>query len=287
MNRRRFLAITAASLMPHGARASVWRGTALGADVSITLQGQGADAALADVRQLLRGIEGLFSLYKPSSALCRLNANGRAMTPAPAFLRLMAICGDIVRRTNGCFDPTVQPLWQALATGGDIIAARNLIGWDRVAITADVIRLAEGQALTFNGIAQGFATDLVTERLATFGFTRALVNIGEYRALGGPWSLSIDDPRFGALAQLSLDGNAVATSSPAAIMVGGHPHILSRGGQPPLWSTVSVAAPSAALADGLSTAFCLMDRDAIKRVLTGTDGVALRLIDHSGNLTTL
>ena len=35
-------------------------------------------------------------------------------------------------RPTGAFDPTVQPLWLALATGGDAHAARRPIGWDRV-----------------------------------------------------------------------------------------------------------------------------------------------------------
>lgn len=286
MKRRRFLAISAACLLPRGAQASVWRGTALGADVSVTLSGRGAEKALTEVRQILRHIEGLFSLYVPSSALCRLNATGQDVNPASEMQRLVTLCDKTVNLTGGCFDPTVQPLWQALATGGDADAARALIGWDRVRVTPAAIHLAAGQALTFNGIAQGFATDLVTEHLLALGFSRALVNIGEYRAMGGPWPLTIVDPEFGALAQLSLNGMAVATSSPAAMTVGGQPHILSRNGQPPLWSTVSVTATSAGMADGLSTAFCLMDHAAIQRVLARTEAVTARLIDQNGNLTT-
>ena len=40
-------------------------------------------------------------------------------------------------------------------------------------------------------------------------------------------------------------------------------------GQPPRWQTVSVSAPSAAVADALSTAFCLMERPAIAAALAG------------------
>ena len=75
------------------------------------------------------------------------------------------------RATGGAFDPSVQPLWQALARGGDVEAARALTGWERVTIGQD-ITLAPGQALTFNGIAQGFATDVVTDLLASRGFGR-------------------------------------------------------------------------------------------------------------------
>jgi thiamine biosynthesis lipoprotein len=42
-----------------------------------------------------------------------------------------------------------------------------------------------GQALTFNGIAQGFATDLVVGELQAAGAEKVLANIGEYAGFGG------------------------------------------------------------------------------------------------------
>ena len=285
MRRRRLLQIAAATLAcPRGARASVWQGTALGADVSVTLTGQGADAALSRLRLTLDRMETLFSLYRPS-ALTALNAGGSLWSPDPEFLALCELIDEAHRLTAGHFDPTVQPLWLALATGGDSTAARALIGWDRVTVTPDRIALAPGQALTFNGIAQGYATDIVTAELAASGFTHALVNIGEHRALGGPWRIGLSDPTFGGLAQTTLTGQAVATSSPAALLIGDRPHILSAGDTPPRWSTVSVSAPTAALADALSTAFCLMDRTAIRATLAALPDTQARLIDPSGNLT--
>ena len=283
MKRRRFLTLTAAALAcPRGATASVWQGTALGADVSVTLKGPGTDAALDRVRATLNRMDALFSLYQPSQ-LTALNTTGTLACDG-AFLNLARIADTAHRLTKGHFDPTVQPLWTALATGGDIAAARALIGWDRVTLTDDRIALAPGQALTFNGIAQGFATDVVTAELAAAGFTHALVNIGEYRALGGPWHVGIADPTFGVLAQTTLTTQAIATSSPAAITVGGQPHILSRSGTAPHWSTVSVTAPGAAMADALSTAFCLMDRNAIRATLDQLPDTQARLVDVSGNL---
>ena len=285
MKRRRFLQIAAATLAcPRGARARTWQGTALGADVSITLTGPGAETALARTRETLTRIEALFSLYRPSQ-LTALNATGTLAAPDPGMIALCRLADDAFRLTAGRFDPTVQPLWTALATGGDTNAARALIGWDRVTLRPDRITLAPGQALTFNGIAQGYATDVVTAELAAMGFTHALVNIGEYRALGGPWRIGLADPRFGDLGRITLTGRAVATSSPATLFVGGRPHILSRDWRMPLWATVSVTAPTAALADALSTAFCLMDRDAIRAALARRPGTHARLIDADGNLT--
>lgn len=58
-----------------------------------------------------------------------------------------------------------------------------------VAFDAELIKPAPSQALTFNGIAQGFATDLVADVLRDHCLTNTLVNIGEYRAMGGALAL--------------------------------------------------------------------------------------------------
>jgi thiamine biosynthesis lipoprotein len=153
------------------------------------------------------------------------------------------------------------------------------------------VTLAPGQALTLNGIAQGFATDLVADGLRAAGFTHALVDVGEYRALGGPFRIGVEDPAAGLLASRAVTDGAVATSSPGALTIGGMPHILdplTGGAARPRWSTVSVEAETAALADGLSTAMCLMDRAAIAALKRAAPGVRrVTLVDVDGNLSTV
>lgn len=263
MNRRRFIAIAAAGTAaaraaPVNAVAETrWRGVALGAEAEITLRGAGADRALKHALATLQRAEAEFSLYRPESALSRLNRDG-AIRPTPAFRALVDLCNRLHRETGGLFDPTVQALWTALAGGGDADRAAALVDWSRVDL-GGVIRLAPGQSLTFNGIAQGFAADLVSDALAEAGFAEALVNIGEFRAAAGDWRIGVASPDGALLDIVSLTRGAIATSSPAATTVGGRSHILSATGRRPKWSTVSVTAPSAALADGLSTALCLAD----------------------------
>jgi FAD:protein FMN transferase len=269
MKRRRFLQISAATLagLPSAGRAdgghqASWRGLALGAEVSVTLTGGDAaraEAVLSALPCRLRGIEAEFSLYDPASALSALNRDGYLTRPSPAFAEVLNLCDRLHAATGGLFDPTVQPLWEALSTGQGRAAARALIGWSRVDRSAGRIKLAAGQRLTLNGIAQGYATDLVRADLAAAGYGRALVNIGEYAALGGPWRIGIADPEFGRLAERRLSDGAIATSSARATLVGGQPHILHPRGGRIHAATVSVEADSAALADGLSTALILAE----------------------------
>ena len=292
ITRRRALKIFAAAATVPTASFAQDRRYALGADVSMNLRGPDeiTTAARAAAWAEIDRIEDLFSLYKESD-LTRLNRDGVLRNPAPEFVELLNLCDTLHHATGGRFDPTVQPLWLAHARGGDVAAARGKTGWHRVEVADDVVRIADGQSLTLNGIAQGYATDRVTKVLKGHGLTHALVNIGEYSALSGPWQLGLSDPAFGQLGQFTLTDRATATSSPAAMRLpDGTAHIIDPTGASdiPQWSTVSVCAPSAAIADGLSTALCHATAVEMPLIAARLDvPLTIRLIDLSGNLRTL
>lgn len=288
MRRRRFLQIVAAAVaLPGRAMAeTTWQGVALGADVSMALRGKGGERAVAGVQAILRAMEAEFSLFDPESSVSCLNRDGR-LVPGAEFRALCEASDEAHRLTGGLFDPTVQRLWLARAAGQDEGAARRSIGWDRVGL-GDEIHLGKGQALTFNGIAQGFATDRVRDFLADQGFGPALVNIGEYAALGGSFDIGISDPEFGLLGRRHLSDTAIATSSPMATPLGGGSHILGPRGEAPLWSTVSLEAESATLADALSTALVFLDQAAIRALMAREKRIlSVTLISCDGDLTTL
>lgn len=286
--RRRFLAISAAAAvagLPMRADARSWRGIALGAEAQITLRGPRAliEPALAAAQAEIAAVEETFSLYR-DSALTRLNAAGR-LIPMPArFADLARQVPPLHSATEGLFDPTVQALWQAHAEGRAPDPSR--FGWDKVQITDDTITLGRGQNLTFNGIAQGHATDRVRAVLAAHGFTEALVNIGEFSGRGD-WRIGVADPDHGLMFDRRLTNGAIATSSPAATRIAGRPHILHPRAEP-VWSTVSVEAADATTADALSTALVLASRDQAKRIAARLPSVnRVTLIDTDGNIRTL
>lgn len=328
-SRRRFLlilaatsavALTAASgartALALGASATVvkqWRGTAMGADATITLAGLApgeADAALDAALAEIERLEKLFSLHDPRSSLSRLNASGTLLRPTRDFLELMALSGRIFSLTDGAFDPTVQPLWRLYAESyGDVnaprapsieeIAARRaLIGFGNVTWSAEKISFATpGMALTLNGIAQGFITDSVTEILRGRRLTSALINLGEYRAIGnhpdkGPWQIGIQDPRAadGIVEIVALTDQAVATSGAygARFAPGAAANHLidpGTGESANRYLSVSVRHASAGIADGLSTAFSCMSVADIHEAAAHFGDCAVLLVHDDGRLT--
>lgn len=284
MNRRRFLTLSAAAVAPlpgHAATLTTWEGTGLGTALNLRLVGASPHQArhtFARVEAEVARIETLASLHR-DSALTRLNRDGHLAWPSSDLLGLLSLAGRVHGATGGAFDPTVQPLWIALAEGTDTTKARKAIGWDRIRLSPEEVRLDPSQALTLNGIAQGWAADRIAALLRAQGFNDALVDMGEIAALGeSGWPAVITGPDGTPLAETRLANRALATSSPRGTLVNGQPHILGPQGQPPVWQTVSVSAPEAAIADALSTAFCLMDRAAIDAALVHVPDARLEVL---------
>jgi thiamine biosynthesis lipoprotein len=304
LSRRRFLTIAAAAggTLAFGkyGRAALpitqWRGVALGADASITLRHPEADRIVAAALAEIERLENIFSLYRAHSAISRLNAHGRLDRPPFELLELLGMCGAVHAATGGLFDPTIQPVWATYAEhyasgrGPDedtIRAALAKVGWPGVAVETNAVTFGRpGMALTLNGIAQGYIADRVVAFLRAQGLSDVLVNTGEYRALGGhpdggDWPVTLRDGDRLLETPVHLRDLALSTSAPLGTAFdaeGQVGHILHpTTGLPcaPAWRLISVTAPSAAVADALSTAMCLMSAREIDRLVNAFPGARL------------
>jgi thiamine biosynthesis lipoprotein len=305
-SRRRFITIAAAAaglplLMPPRRLAHdvpqlrIWTGSALGADAM--LQIHHPDPAMADrlielsLAEVAR-LEAVFSLYRPDSALSRLNRDGNLDDPPFDLLQVLADCARFSTLTDGAFDATVQPLWEVYAahfgrpdpdpagpSRSAIEAALARVGHDRVRLDARRIEFAApGMAVTLNGIAQGYVTDRIVSLLRDAGIAHSLVDMGETRAIGThptgqPWSVGLEDPRApGRIAErIGLSDRAVATSGGYGTQfdaAGRFNHLFDPSDGTTSWryAAVSVVAEDATTADALSTAFSLMPLDRARRV---------------------
>jgi FAD:protein FMN transferase len=303
LSRRRFLTISAASAVwagrGHAAPVHRWQGVALGARASITLSHPEAARITEAARAEIERLEQIFSLYRGSSALSHLNAAGNLDAPPFELLDCLTMAAAAHRATGGLFDPTVQPLWALYARSHSaghppaeaaISEVLSHGGWADLRYDAASITLRPGMALTLNGIAQGYIADSIARLLRAEGLSDVLIDTGELRALGGHpegggWPVTLDS---GERPQVGLRDRALASSAPLGTVFdqgGTAGHILDpRTGQParPIWRLVSVSAESAAMADALSTAMCLMTRDEIAASAAAVKGAKVVHLSAAG-----
>ena len=322
LTRRRMIAIVAtaagSAFLTGGRTAQAgdavrWHGSALGAQVSIEIYHPDraeAERLVERCIQDVRRLEQQFSLYRPDSAICALNRTGILVSPDPDMVALLKASLLFADLTDGAFDPTVQPLWQLYAdhfsseqpdpegppphklaeTLAKVGRSGLLVNANRVALTK------HGAAITLNGIAPGYATDGVVDRLRKAGLSTTLVDMGEIRAIGArpegtPWRVGLADPdKPGALTEtIDLVDRAVSTSAGAGFRFdskGRFTHLFdpATGRSPSLYSSVSVIAPTATEADALSTAFSLMPLSRIRNIVSIRPNVQARITDSGGTL---
>jgi len=292
--RRRFLRVVAAlaGLPPiiAAVRATApkaqlhsWRGEVLGALSEIALWHP--DAAFAQrtilrVRHEIERFERIFSLYRPESEISRLNEAGTLLKPSRELRTLVEEGQRLGELSGGAFDISVQPLWRLYEahfwSHTDIqrdIAARardvahHVVDFRQIETGAAAIGFARaGMAITLNSMAQGYITDAIADMLRNEGFESAVVDLGEYRAIGShpdgrPWRIGIRGANDGGGIDrmVDLEDMALAVSGGygTTFEASGRVHHIfdpRTGASANTLVDVAVISPRATAADGLATA---------------------------------
>lgn len=239
-----------------------------------------AELAIEDALAAARKIDRLMTLHRFDSQVALLNRTGFVARPDPHLLTVLAGARQLSVLTEGAFDVTVQPLWQAYSAAAvqrrlpdepQQRAAMALVDYRQLAFDSQrVALLRPGMALTLNGIAQGHAVDLARAALEQRGIRHALLDTGEFAARGRNWAqqdwqIGIRDPRdphalAGVLAPLercvATSGDYQTTFTPDFA----HHHIFdpASGDSPGELASATVLAPTGLQADGWSTALMVL-----------------------------
>jgi len=241
-------------------------------------------------------INTIYNKWNPHSELSQLNRlkAGERRVLSNELFQFLKQMDEIVKMTQGHFDPTIEPiqqLWKTKLEQGveptseEIAQVTPAIGWHLIHVEDSYFyKDHDATALDLGGIAKGLAVDLLVERLNEAGYTHLFVEWGgEIRATGShpnnrPWTIFIS--RFGdndpdhAIAQLKLTDAAIATSgdylqnwtlydanAPKEIVT--YFHIFDPQTYQPLVASsqsiasASIIAPTCVLADALATAAML------------------------------
>jgi thiamine biosynthesis lipoprotein len=259
-----------------------------------------AQAGIDEVRR----IEQKYSRYRPDSLLSRINA---AAGHDPVQIdqethALLQLGGHLHRASGGRFDLTsgvLRRAWdfrtQRVPTQAQIDALLPLVGWGRVVMTPEHVRLPQrGMELDLGGLGKEYATDRAADMCLALGMHGGFVDLGGDirvigpRADGSGWRFGIRDPlNAGSLnGELTLTSGALATSGDyeRGFEADGkrYGHLLdARSGWPvDHWRSVSVAAPTAVAAGMLATLGMLMGeqtqrllaQESVWSLVVGTDG---------------
>lgn len=253
-------------------------GTRLSLHVEASDRPSALDASESAVREIER-IESLLSTWKPGGPLARLNAAapGEPVDVGAETAGLLGLVREWTHRTEGAFDPTVLPLIRAWdLRGGGRIPGRSLLARARLAAGWNGFRdLPEGFAWSREssdaGIdegawGKGYALDGAARTLADAHVRSALVDLGGQVIVIGSDRVAIADPqdRLRTAAWIDVENASVSTSgnSERGKLVAGRRigHLLDpRTGRPaPDFGSATATAPSAFVADVLSTAFFVL-----------------------------
>lgn len=274
-----------------------------------------ADRDLSDsIVAVMRQVDLSLSPFERQSLVSKLNNNEpmRADTMLADVMRLsQRVCG----LSGGAFDPTVAPLinlWGfGYRTPGDtptqaeIDSALACVGIMECSVGDDgcIHKKSPETEFNFSAIAKGYGVDAIAAMLRRNGCADYMVEVGGEIALSGrnpkgaPWRIQIDAPVADStglvherLTVIELTDRCIATSGnyrnfhASGDSLVGHT-IHPSTGRPVSTSTLSVTviAPSTAMADALATAVMAMPPDKAAAMLESVPRVEALIVSAAAD----
>ncbi len=164
-----------------------------------------------EFEQIFEDIDNSMSTWVPTSLISKVNETGDWVEVDDYFLEVLKRSLEIAEESNGDFDPTVGPLVQLWGFWFDEIRGQvsdeqvnntlNLIGYNKVELDGNRVRIPENSTIDFNAIAQGYTVDVLAEFLEEKGISSYMVEVGgEIRTRGEnlkneTWVIGVDKPQ--------------------------------------------------------------------------------------------
>ena len=253
-------------------------------------------------------VERICTRFDPTSEVMRLLEHvGKPVRVSTLLLEVAAFALDLAQQTHGAFDPTIGAQLERLGfnvnykTGQEVrsaVDADNASFRDvRLDRRRGTILLRRPLILDLNAVAKGLAIDLAARELHEFADVCVEAGgdlyVRGHNPVGEVWHVGIQHPRAeGMLARtLTVSDAAVCTSGDyerRAPGAGGEGHILDARTRRSVsgLASVTVIAPTAMAADGLSTAAMVLGPERGPRFLEA-QGVSGLFITPDGAQTSV
>ena len=263
----------------------------------------------------IKEIEDIASIFDEESEASFLNKNGYLDNPSQDFLNLINSSIEYYNITGGVFDITVQPLLDLLSVGElwkedpEVQAQRieetfPVIGSDKIIISDDRIEFnVDGMAITFGGIAQGYAVDEAMKIIKGFGIKQALVNIsGDIYSMGvkpgnEKWTVELENPNTATSTDTDMEPLPTFVFTDKAVTTSGNyyryydpegevGHIMDprTGYSADTCISSTVIADTCIEADALATSVFVLGPEDGMDLVESLDGVEALIIDSDRNI---
>jgi FAD:protein FMN transferase len=257
-------------------------------------------------------LEAQLTVYRDDSDVSRLNATAHLgpVEVERGLFRLLEMAFALSRETDGAYDVTAGALSEAwgfvkgpkrVPDETALADARARTGWRHVALDPECSTVAfdrDGIRINLGSIGKGYAIDRAVDVIRAHWWpTSALVHGGRSSlyALGSPpgqfggrWEIALRNPfqPESPLGTFRLRNRGLGTSGAAfqQFIVDGrvYGHLIDpRSGEPAVGpASVTVLAPTAAMADALSTAFYLLGPEAAGAYVSQHPEIGVVLIEQ-------
>ena len=272
-----------------------------------------ADPALAMLADELRALDLACSRFRADSELRQIevNSGGRPTPVSPLLYEALDVACRVAAETAGIVDPTIGSALIELGYDRDfdLLAGedrggsfdpRPAPGWWRIVLDpgSRTVAIPGGVHIDLGATAKAFAADRAAGHLAQALGCGVLVNLGGDVAVAGPgpeggWAIGIAAESNTPLALVdhvvTITEGGLATSGTTSrswLRNGRRVHHIvdpwTGRAAPPVWSLVSVAAPTCVQANAWSTASVVWGDDAVGNLSSW--GVHARLVAANGDV---
>ncbi len=249
------------------------------------------DRLQTEIDARLVAVNDAMSTYIPTSEISRFNQApvGEWFPASAGLIEVVRLAQDIHSLSAGRYDVTIGPLVNLWGFGptptddmeapsaGAIAETMSKVGMNHLRIRDDALMKDVPIYLDLSSVAKGYGVDQVATVLDAHGLSNYLVEIGgELLARGMNerdtyWRVAVERPELGprsAVTAIELVDEAIATSGDYRnyIEIDGtrYSHLIDPATGEPIHhnlASVSVIAPTTALADAFATAIFVMGAD--------------------------